>query len=257
MPSHVCSGSNFGSEPAQSRCPIYTRMNGHPELDRLPPKSVPIPDLIHLLFAMLRRCWRRKSNNWHMVTSPVRGCLLNLPALPACRPSQCCGIFSGSEFCAQDIQRPSESACAAMTSSSLNLVFPTRVFSLSLLLDEPQPRKTNGEDHHDDENGVLYHRSPQLHRPSLQPAPTRAKTVSSSDAPQSFNCDVLHVARTSCTPRCTSLLAPRTSSLTPLHACCLGLSIGYCQCGSGCCDGERQQLFRKEKEPFDGRSLPI
>jgi hypothetical protein len=46
---------------------------------------------------------------------------------------------------------------------SLNLVFPTRFFSPSLLLDEPQPRKTNGEDHHDDENGVLYHRSPQLH----------------------------------------------------------------------------------------------
>jgi hypothetical protein len=40
-----------------------------------------------------------------------------------------------------------------------------RFFSLSLflLLDEPQPRKTNGEDHHQDENGVLYHRScPEL-----------------------------------------------------------------------------------------------
>ena len=35
------------------------------------------------LFAMLRRCWRRKSNNWHLITSPVWGCLLNLPALPA------------------------------------------------------------------------------------------------------------------------------------------------------------------------------
>ena len=31
--------------------------------------------------------------------------------------------------------------------------------SLFLLLDEPQPRKTNGEDHHHDENGVVYHRS--------------------------------------------------------------------------------------------------
>jgi hypothetical protein len=28
-------------------------------------------------------------------------------------------------------------------------------FSLFLLLDEPQPRKTNGEDHHYDQNGVL------------------------------------------------------------------------------------------------------
>jgi hypothetical protein len=40
-----------------------------------------------------------------------------------------------------------------------------RFFSLSLflLLDEPQPRKTNGEDHHHDQNGVLYHRScPEL-----------------------------------------------------------------------------------------------
>ena len=36
-----------------------------------------------------------------------------------------------------------------------------RFFSLSsfLLLDEPQPRKTNGEDHHHDQNGVLNHRS--------------------------------------------------------------------------------------------------
>jgi hypothetical protein len=46
-----------------------------------------------------------------------------------------------------------------MTSSLLNLVFPTRFFSLSLflLLDEPKPRKTNGDDHHGDENGVLHH----------------------------------------------------------------------------------------------------
>jgi hypothetical protein len=46
-----------------------------------------------------------------------------------------------------------------MTSSLLNLVFPTRFFSLSLflLLDEQQPRKTNGDDHHGDENGVLHH----------------------------------------------------------------------------------------------------
>jgi hypothetical protein len=48
-----------------------------------------------------------------------------------------------------------------MTSSLLNLVFPTRFFSLSLflLLDNPQPRKTYGEDHHHDENGVFYHRN--------------------------------------------------------------------------------------------------
>jgi hypothetical protein len=25
------------------------------------------------------------------------------------------------------------------------------------LLDDPQPRETSGEDHHDDQNGVLYH----------------------------------------------------------------------------------------------------
>jgi hypothetical protein len=57
------------------------------------------------------------------------------------------------------------SACAAMTSSFLNLVFPTRFVSLSffLLLDEPQPRETNGDDHHGDENGVLHHRNfPEL-----------------------------------------------------------------------------------------------
>jgi hypothetical protein len=42
---------------------------------------------------------------------------------------------------------------------------PTRFSSLSLfpLLDEPQPRKTNGDDHHDDEDDVLYHRNcPEL-----------------------------------------------------------------------------------------------
>jgi hypothetical protein len=51
-----------------------------------------------------------------------------------------------------------------MTSSS-DLLLPKRFFSLSLflLLDEPQPRKTNGEDHHHDQNGVFYHRScPEL-----------------------------------------------------------------------------------------------
>ena len=35
------------------------------------------------------------------------------------------------------------------------------VFSFSLLpfplLDDPQPRKAGGKDHHDDQNGVLYH----------------------------------------------------------------------------------------------------
>jgi hypothetical protein len=52
-----------------------------------------------------------------------------------------------------------------MTSSSLNLLFPIPFFSLSLflLLDKPQPRKTNGDDHHCDENGVLHHRD----RPEL------------------------------------------------------------------------------------------
>jgi hypothetical protein len=52
-----------------------------------------------------------------------------------------------------------------MTSSSFDLLLPKRFFSLSLflLLDEPQPRKTNGEDHHHNQNGVLYHRG----RPEL------------------------------------------------------------------------------------------
>jgi hypothetical protein len=36
-------------------------------------------------------------------------------------------------------------------------------FSLFLLLDEPQPRKANGGDHHHDQYGVIYHRScPEL-----------------------------------------------------------------------------------------------
>jgi hypothetical protein len=38
------------------------------------------------------------------------------------------------------------------------------------------------------------------------------------------------------------LIAPLVPSFTPiltlLHAGSLGLGIGYCQCGSGCCDGE-------------------
>ena len=84
--------------------------------------------------------------------------LLSLPAssLPAFAMLR---HFQRFRILCADIQRPSDSACAAMTSSSLNLVFPTRFFSLSLLLDEPQPRKTNGYDHHDDENGVLDHRN--------------------------------------------------------------------------------------------------
>jgi hypothetical protein len=48
---------------------------------------------------------------------------------------------------------------------SLDLFLLKRFFSpsLFLLLDEPQPRKTNGEDHHHDQNGVLNHRSdPEL-----------------------------------------------------------------------------------------------
>jgi hypothetical protein len=48
---------------------------------------------------------------------------------------------------------------------SLDLFLLKRFFSLSLflLLDEPQPRKTNGEDHHHDQNGVLNHRiDPEL-----------------------------------------------------------------------------------------------
>jgi hypothetical protein len=48
---------------------------------------------------------------------------------------------------------------------SLDLFLLKRFFShsLFLLLDEPQPRKPNGEDHHHDQNGVLNHRSdPEL-----------------------------------------------------------------------------------------------
>ena len=48
---------------------------------------------------------------------------------------------------------------------SLDLFLLKRFFSpsLFLLLDKPQPRKTNGEDHHHDQNGVLNHRSdPEL-----------------------------------------------------------------------------------------------
>jgi hypothetical protein len=48
---------------------------------------------------------------------------------------------------------------------SLDLLLLKRFFSFSLflLLDEPQPRKTNGEGHHHDQDGVLYHRScPEL-----------------------------------------------------------------------------------------------
>ena len=50
------------------------------------------------------------------------------------------------------------SAFATLISSSLNFLLPTRLFSL-FLLDEPQPRKTTGEDHHDNQNGVLDHRN--------------------------------------------------------------------------------------------------
>ena len=48
---------------------------------------------------------------------------------------------------------------------SLDFLLLKRFLSLSLflLLDEPQPRKTNGEDHHHDQNGELYHRNcPEL-----------------------------------------------------------------------------------------------
>jgi hypothetical protein len=47
---------------------------------------------------------------------------------------------------------------------SLGLLF-AEAFSVSLflLLDEPQSRKTNGESHHHDQDGVLYNRScPEL-----------------------------------------------------------------------------------------------
>jgi len=56
-------------------------------------------------------------------------------------------------------------ACGVDCALSLDLFLLKRFFSLSLflLLDEPQPRKTNGEDHHHDQNGVLNHRSdPEL-----------------------------------------------------------------------------------------------
>ena len=53
------------------------------------------------------------------------------------------------------------SACAL----SLDLLLLKCFLSLSLLLllDEPQPRKTRGKDHHDDKSDVFYHRScPEL-----------------------------------------------------------------------------------------------
>src|SRR6478736_6580309 len=56
-------------------------------------------------------------------------------------------------------------ACTVDCALSLDLFLLKRFSSLSLflLLDEPQPRKTSGEDHHHDENGVFYHRScPEL-----------------------------------------------------------------------------------------------
>ena len=56
-------------------------------------------------------------------------------------------------------------ACGVDCALSPDLFLLKRFFSLSLflLLDEPQPRKTNGEDHHHDQNGVLNHRSdPEL-----------------------------------------------------------------------------------------------
>jgi hypothetical protein len=53
------------------------------------------------------------------------------------------------------------SACGVDCALSLDIFLLNRFFSLSLflLLDEPQPRKTNGEGHHHDQNGVLNHRS--------------------------------------------------------------------------------------------------
>ena len=67
-----------------------------------------------------------------------------------------------------------------MTSSSLNLLFPARLFSLSLF-GAPQPRKTNGDDHHDYEDGVLYHRNcPELL--DRQYSPTRAPPPPASEA---------------------------------------------------------------------------
>ena len=45
-------------------------------------------------------------------------------------------------------------ACAL----SLKSLFLTRFSLLPFpLLDDPQPRETSGEDHHDDQDGVLYH----------------------------------------------------------------------------------------------------
>ena len=49
---------------------------------------------------------------------------------------------------------PFDSACAL----SLDLLLLKRFSLLPFpLLDDPQPRKTSGEDHHDDQNGILYH----------------------------------------------------------------------------------------------------
>jgi hypothetical protein len=49
---------------------------------------------------------------------------------------------------------PFDSACGL----SLDPLFLQRFSLLPFpLLDDPQPPKTNGEDHHDDQNGILYH----------------------------------------------------------------------------------------------------
>jgi hypothetical protein len=81
-------------------------------------------------------------------------------------------------------------ACGGDCALSLDLFLLKRFFSLSLflLLDEPQPRKTNGEDHHHDQNGVLNHRSdPELmltdqRRPKEKAAP-RITSFQRLDAP--------------------------------------------------------------------------
>jgi hypothetical protein len=57
-------------------------------------------------------------------------------------------------------------------------------------------------------------------------------------------------------PSCATIIAPLVPSfapiLTPLHAEGLGLGIGYCQCGRGCCSGKGSNFSEKGKSASTG-----
>ena len=120
-------------------------------------------------------------------------------------------------------------ACGVDCALSLNIFLLKRFFSLSLflLLDEPQPRKTNGEDHHHDQNGVLNHRSdPELmltdqRRPKRK---SRPKALSSGSIRRSVellwstcagNDAVLLIQINTCPGENASVVCP--GELAPIH----------------------------------------